>query len=167
MQDLRDSGIAVLAPKKNKISASDVFFLNEALAEAEKAGRFGEVPVGAVIVRNGEVIVRTHNLKEANRNVTAHAELLAIDEACTLLGDWRLTDCELFTTLEPCPMCAGAILHARLKRVVFGAKDIKWGAAGSVVHLFDKPYFNHRTEAVHAANERCAKILSQFFRELR
>ncbi|NQY74663.1 MAG: nucleoside deaminase, partial [Candidatus Margulisbacteria bacterium] len=122
----------------------DRAYMKLALEEASKAASLGEVPVGVVIVRDGTVIARAHNTKEHQKDVTGHAEIEAIKKAQTHLSDWRLSDCELYTTLEPCPMCAGAILHARIKRLAFGAKDPKWGAVGSVIDLLTEPLFNHK-----------------------
>ena len=114
----------------------DLMFMQQALVLAEQAAALGEVPVGAVIVRDGQVIASGFNRRETGHSATAHAELSAIEEACRMLGRWRLSDCTLYVTLEPCPMCAGAIINSRLKRVVYGAKDEKAGACGSVVDLF-------------------------------
>ena len=117
----------------------DSEFMKFALDEAKKAEQLGEVPVGAVVVCNGEVISRAHNLRETNRMATAHAELLAVEEACRKLGTRRLSDCTLYVTLEPCPMCAGALVSARIGRIVFGAKDPRMGACGSLLNLFAYP----------------------------
>ncbi|MEG1070063.1 MAG: nucleoside deaminase, partial [Ruthenibacterium sp.] len=122
---------------------TDLELMRLALCEAEKAAACGEVPVGAVVAMNGTVIAAAHNTRESEKNATHHAELLAIDAACKALNGWRLWQCELFVTLEPCPMCAGAIVNSRIKRVVFGAKDAKAGCCGSVTDLFALP-FNHR-----------------------
>lgn len=142
-------------------------YMREALALARQAADEGEVPVGAVVVRDGRVVGRGRNRRERGKNALAHAELEAIDEACRTLGGWRLFDCDLYVTLEPCPMCAGAIINARIAHVYYGAADPKAGSCGSVVSLFDLPY-NHRpalTGGVLA--DECAAILSAFFRELR
>lgn len=138
-----------------------------ALDEAEKAARLGEVPVGAVIVRNGEVISASKNNREETSDATGHAEILAIRDACEALGTWRLEDCELYVTLEPCPMCMGAIINSRIKRIVFGAKDAKAGACGSVINLNNYP-FNHKPDIVSGImNAECAELLSDFFKEIR
>lgn len=121
----------------------DITLMRLALAEAEKAAVLGEVPVGAVVAKDGEPVAVAHNTRETGKNATHHAELLAIDAACQALGGWRLWQCELFVTLEPCPMCAGAIVNSRIKRVVYGARDAKAGCCGSVTDLFALP-FNHR-----------------------
>ncbi len=142
-------------------------FLTLALEEARKAKQQDEVPVGAVMVRNGVVIAAAHNQKEINHNVFGHAEMLVIQKAVENLGDWRLTDCVLYSTLEPCPMCAGALLHARIKKVVFGAKDLKWGAAGSIIDILTPKLFNHQTEAVYHPMEACGAWIRDFFREKR
>ncbi len=145
----------------------DQLFMKEALLEAQKAFLLDEVPIGAVIVQDGIVIARGHNLRETGKNAAAHAELLAINEACSSLGGWRLPRCTLYVTLEPCPMCAGAMINARIDRVVFGAYDPKAGSCGSLVNLFDLPY-NHRPFCEGGVLEtECAGILSEFFRQLR
>ncbi|RDV84596.1 tRNA adenosine(34) deaminase TadA [Ammonifex thiophilus] len=143
-------------------------FMREALGEAEKAYALGEVPVGAVAVLNGEIIGRGHNLRETLKDATAHAEILALREAAKKIGDWRLEEVTLYTTLEPCPMCAGALIQFRVKRVVFGAFDPKAGAAGSVVDLLRDPRFNHQVEVVGGVlAEESGALLRRFFQELR
>jgi tRNA(adenine34) deaminase len=143
------------------------FFMSEALKEAEKAGRKGEVPVGAVIVCNGKIIARGHNLRETKKTALAHAELIAIKKACKKLGGWRLWLCELYVTLEPCPMCAGAIMNARIPKVYIGASDPKAGAMGSVFDLFEFPV-NHKPQVIKGLlGEACAKELKKFFKALR
>lgn len=143
---------------------SDEFFMGEALRQARKAFAAEEVPVGAVIVREGEILARASNQVETLRDATAHAEMLAITQAANALGDWRLTDCDLYVTKEPCPMCAGAIVHARLRRVVFGCSDARGGAAGSLLNLLQMPQLNHRCDIareVRAAES--ASLLKEFF----
>lgn len=138
-----------------------------ALEQAARAAELGEVPVGAVIVRDGQVIAQACNRRETDKNALAHAELLAIDEACRKLGGWRLFGATLFVTLEPCPMCTGAIINSRIDRVVYGARDAKAGSCGSVVDLTGFPY-NHKPELVGGVlAEECAGILSSFFKKLR
>lgn len=145
----------------------DTALMRLALEEAKRAAAQGEVPVGAVVVRDGQVVAAAHNTRESEKNATHHAELLAIDEACRKLGGWRLWQCELFVTLEPCPMCAGAIVNSRIKRVVYGAKDAKAGCCGSVVDLFALP-FNHRPLVEGGLlEEECAALLAEFFERLR
>lgn len=145
----------------------DEEFMLEALAEAQKSYEIGEVPVGAVVVKDGEIVGRGHNLRETDKNALHHAELIAIDEACTKLGGWRLWQCDLYVTLEPCPMCTGAIINSRIKRVVFGAFDKKAGSCASVINLFELPY-NHKPELISGVMENeCAELLSRFFKELR
>ncbi len=145
----------------------DLALMRLALAEAEKAAALGEVPVGAVVAKDGEVVAAAHNTRETEKNATHHAELLAIDAACKRLGGWRLWQCELFVTLEPCPMCAGAIVNSRLKRVVYGAKDAKAGCCGSVTDLFALP-FNHRPVIEQGLlAEESQALLARFFEELR
>ncbi len=142
---------------------TDTEYMKAALAEAKKAALAGEAPIGAVIVRDGEIISRAHNTRENDKNAICHAEIIAIDEACRRLGGWRLTGCELFVTLEPCPMCAGAIVNSRIKRVVFGAKDAKAGAFGSVLNLNSYP-LNHKPDVVSGVLEgECAALLGDFF----
>ncbi len=141
--------------------------MREALRLAAQAAEEGEVPVGAVVARQGRIVGRGRNRRERGRNALAHAELEAIDEACRTLGGWRLFGCELYVTLEPCPMCAGAIINARLDKVVFGAADPKAGSCGSVVDLFALPY-NHRPACEGGfLREECAAQLTGFFRSLR
>ena len=146
---------------------SDEYFMREALKEAYKAADIDEVPVGAVLVKDGQILATAHNQKESCHDATAHAELLALQEAMKVLGDWRLNGTTLYSTLEPCPMCASAMLHARIDRVVYGAKDPKWGAAGSVIQLCDTPLFNHKLTITYVEMPACANILTAFFREIR
>lgn len=146
---------------------TDSFFMQEALLEAEQAAREGEVPVGAVVVKDGQIIARAHNRRESDKNALAHAELLAIDQACKALGGWRLWQCELFVTLEPCPMCTGAIINSRIKRLVYGAQDAKAGCAESVVNLFDYP-FNHQPIVQSGVlAQQSTALLQAFFSSLR
>ena len=146
---------------------TDTELMRAALEEAALAAAAGEVPVGAVVARDGEIIARAHNARENGKNATYHAELLAIDAACKTLGGWRLWQCELFVTLEPCPMCAGAIINSRLKRVVYAAKDPKAGCCGSVTDLFALP-FNHRPVVEQGLlAEDAQALLQRFFTALR
>ena len=142
---------------------NDLKYMNLALDEAKKAFDEGEVPVGAIIVKGDEIISVAHNNREATNDATGHAETIAIRKACEIIGSWRLEECELYVTLEPCPMCMGAIINSRIKRVIFGAKDAKAGACGSVIDLTAYP-FNHKPaiECGVMKNE-CASILSDFF----
>lgn len=138
------------------------------MAEARKAERIGEVPIGAVIVKNGQIIGRGHNLRETSLDPTAHAEMIAIREASALLGAWRLLECTLYVTLEPCPMCAGAIVQSRIPTVVYSTPDPKAGCAGTLMNLLQEERFNHRVELVEGVlREECAEMLSGFFRSLR
>lgn len=149
------------------MSTQDLQFMALALAQAREAARQDEVPVGAVIVRDGAVIAQGYNLRERARNALMHAELVAIDNACKSLDAWRLAGCDLYVTLEPCPMCCGAIINARIRRVVFGAYDPKAGCCGSMLNLFEYP-FNHMPEVLGGvAQEECAAILSEFFQAKR
>lgn len=138
-----------------------------ALDEARKAAEKGEVPVGAVIVRNGEVIVSSHNLRETTHDATAHAETLAVREACKKLGGWHLTDCTLYVTLEPCPMCAGAIINSCIDKVVFGAYDNRDGSFGSVTNLSSFPYSRHPEVVGGILEDECKALLSDFFKNIR
>jgi tRNA(adenine34) deaminase len=145
----------------------DARFMEEALALAREAAAEGEVPVGAVVVRDGRIVGRGRNRREQSKNALSHAELEAIDDACRTLGGWRLWDCTLYVTLEPCPMCAGAILNARLQRVVFGACDPKAGSLLSVQRMFDLPY-NHKPQIESGfMQEECAAVLRDFFADMR
>lgn len=146
---------------------NDDFFMEKALELARKAADEGEVPVGAVVVINGEIVGTGRNRREKDRNALAHAELEAIDEACRRLGGWRLWQCDMYVTLEPCPMCTGAIINSRIKRLVYGASDKKAGSCGSIVDLFSLPY-NHKPEVVSGVKgDECSAILSDFFKRLR
>ncbi|MGY4789128.1 tRNA adenosine(34) deaminase TadA [Bacillus sp. OHL2] len=146
----------------------DEKFMQEAISEALKAEQIGEVPIGAIIVVDGQIVSRAHNLRESEQRSIAHAELLAIDEACKATGSWRLEDAVLYVTLEPCPMCAGAIVLSRVKKVVFGAYDPKGGCAGTLMNLLDDERFNHQSEVIGGVLEnQCGELLSQFFRNLR
>ncbi|MDO5396453.1 MAG: nucleoside deaminase [bacterium] len=143
-------------------------FMREAIKQAKKAAKLGETPIGAVLVRNGEIISRGYNKREIKKNALLHAECIAIDRACRKLGGWRLPGCELYVTLEPCPMCAGAILNARIEKVYFGAYDRKSGCAGSAVNLFGMNLCNYTLEAQGGIMENeCAELLKNFFRQLR
>lgn len=145
------------------LAMRDEKYMRQALALARRAAQMGEVPVGAVVVRGDEVIGAAGNRRECDRRATAHAELLAIEQACEQVGSWRLSDCTLYVTLEPCPMCAGAIVNARVGRVVFGCKDARAGAMGSVLNLPSYP-LNHRPQCAHGICEReCRAVLQEFF----
>jgi len=147
---------------------SDDYFMGEALRQAAKAYEKGEVPVGAVVVRAGRIIARAGNQVETLKDATAHAEMLALTQAESAVGDWRLTDCTLYVTKEPCPMCAGAMVHTRLARVVFGAGDPKAGAAGGALNLLQFPTLNHRCEITSGLRlEECRALLQNFFAEQR
>lgn len=146
----------------------DIFYMKKALARARTAARCGEVPIGAIIIdKDGNIVASGRNMRETRKNALHHAEIIAIDRACKKLGAWRLNDCTLYVTMEPCPMCAGAIVNSRIKRVVFGCYDKKAGAYGSVFNLHEYP-LNHKYEFVGGILEKeCADILSNFFSELR
>ena len=146
----------------------DEKYMKEALKQAKKAYAIDEVPIGCVIVQNGKIIARGYNRRNTDKNTLAHAELAAIKKASKKTGDWRLEDCEMFVTLEPCQMCAGAIVQSRMKRVVIACMNQKSGCAGSVLNLLQMQQFNHQVEITYGVlEEDCSKMLSQFFRELR
>ena len=147
---------------------NDEFYMKCAIEEAKKAGQLGEVPIGAVIVKDNEIIARAHNLREILQQPTAHAEHLAIERAAEVVGSWRLEDCTLYVTLEPCVMCAGTIVMSRIPRVVYGAMDPKRGCSGSLMDLLQQPQFNHRAIVEHGVlEETCGNLLRHFFRDLR
>lgn len=142
--------------------------MKEALKEAEKALEKDEVPVGAVIVKNDKIIARAHNIKEQKQDGTMHAEIIAIKKAAKKLNNWRLIDCEMYVTLEPCTMCAGAIISSRIKKVYIGTNDPKAGAVGSVLNVFEDYIFNHKVEyEKNILEEECRNILKEFFKKLR
>jgi tRNA(adenine34) deaminase len=146
----------------------DEYFMCEALRLANKAAVAGEVPIGAIVVRAGKIIGRAYNQIELLKDATAHAEMLALTQAEAAVGDWRLTDCDLYVTKEPCAMCAGALIHTRIRRVIFGCTDPSAGAAGSVINLLQMPGFNHRCDiASGVMQNECAAILRDFFRKRR
>ena len=147
---------------------TDHFYMGEALRQAKKAYAKAEVPVGAVIVRNGEIIARSWNQVETLKDATAHAEMLSLTQAQSHTEDWRLTDCDLYVTKEPCPMCAGAIVHCRIRRVIFGCPDAKGGAAGGFINLLQAPNLNHRSEVTpNILGTECLALLQSFFAERR
>lgn len=146
----------------------DTVYMELAIKEALKAKAIGEVPIGAVIVHNDEIVGSGYNLRESEQRSIAHAEMIAIDQACASTGTWRLEDSTLYVTLEPCPMCAGAIVLSRVKRVVYGAADPKGGCAGTLMNLLDEKRFNHQVEVTKGVLEdECGNMLSDFFRDLR
>jgi tRNA(adenine34) deaminase len=147
---------------------NDEYLMREALRQAQKAYDANEVPVGAVVVRAGKIIARAYNQVELLKDATAHAEMLALTQAEAAVGDWRLTDCDLYVTKEPCLMCAGALVHTRIRRVVFGCTDPTGGAAGSVINLLQMPTLNHRCDIGSGVlQDECAAILQNFFRKRR
>jgi tRNA(adenine34) deaminase len=148
--------------------STDEDYMREAITEARKAEEKAEVPIGAIIVLDGKIIARAHNLREYEQNAIAHAELLAIDQACKEIGSWRLENAELYVTLEPCPMCSGAIILSRIKRVIYGAADPKGGCAGTLMNLLQDDRFNHKSEITSGVlEEECGSMLSSFFKGLR
>ena len=147
---------------------NDEYFMREALRQALKGSKAGEVPVGAAVVREGKIIARAHNQVELLKDATAHAEMLVLTQAEEAVGDWRLTDCDLYVTKEPCAMCAGALVHTRIRRVIFGCADPAAGAAGSVINLVQMPGLNHRCDiASGVLQNECSAILRDFFRKRR
>ncbi len=143
-------------------------YMKEAIRQAHKAWKLGEVPIGCVIVRDGKIIARGYNRRNTDKNTLAHAELQAIRKASRAAGDWRLEDCTIYVTLEPCQMCAGAIVQARIPRLVIGSRNPKAGCAGSVLNLLQVPAFNHQVEITEGVlEEECSSMLTNFFRDLR
>ncbi|HOA81834.1 MAG TPA: tRNA adenosine(34) deaminase TadA [Defluviitaleaceae bacterium] len=146
----------------------DVAFMQEALSLAKKAKDLDEVPIGAVIVFNDKIIAKGYNQRNTKKNPLAHAEIQAIEEAAKVIGDWRLEGCSIYVTLEPCPMCAGAIVQARIDKIIFGTRNPKAGCGGSIINILDEPKFNHQVEIVEGiCQEECSKILKDFFAEMR
>ena len=142
--------------------------MKEALKQAKKGAAAGEVPIGCVIVKDGKIIARGYNRRKADKNTLSHAELTAIKKACKYVGDWRLEGCTMYVTLEPCQMCAGALVQSRIDRVVIGCKNPKAGCAGSIINLLQMKEFNHQVPAVYGVlEEECSEILKTFFRGLR
>ncbi len=147
---------------------SDPYFMSEALRQALRAYQAQEVPIGAVVVSEGKIIARAYNQVEMLKDATAHAEMLALTQAAAAVGDWRLTNCDLFVTKEPCPMCAGALVHVRMRRVIFGCADPRGGAAGGLLNLLQNPSLNHQCDIVAGVlREDCANLLQSFFRAKR
>ena len=143
-------------------------YMKEAIRQAKKAAALKEVPIGCVIVHDGKIIARGYNRRTVDKNVLAHAEIIAMRKACRIIGDWRLEDCTMYVTLEPCQMCAGAIVQSRMKKVVIGCMNPKAGCAGSVLNLLQMQEFNHQVELERGVlEEACSEILSRFFKELR
>lgn len=147
---------------------ADETYMKEAIRQAKKAGALNEVPIGCVIVYQSKIIARGYNRRIIDKNVLAHAEITAIRKACRVIGDWRLEDCTMYVTLEPCPMCAGAIVQARIPRVSIGCTNKKAGCAGSVLDLFHEEGFNHQVETEFGVlGEQCSQMLTSFFKQLR
>lgn len=146
----------------------ETYFMKEAYKEAVKAYKKGEVPIGAVIVKDGIIISRAHNERELKQDATLHAEMTCIRKACKKLNSWRLNDCDMYVTLEPCPMCAGALIQARIRKLYIGAMDPKGGAVGSVIDILAENKFNHKVEVAYGImEEECSAILKEFFKNLR
>ena len=156
-----------MARKKQELSR-DEFYMKEAIRQAKKAEKLMEVPIGCVIVYQDKIIARGYNKRNLKKTTLAHAEIIAIAKAGKVVGDWRLEDCTMYITLEPCQMCAGAIVQARMKRVVIGSRNAKAGCAGSVLNLLQEERFNHQVELTEGVlEEECSAMLSDFFKELR
>ena len=150
------------------VSPEDMRYMKEAIRQAKKAAALGDVPIGCVIVYQNKIIGRGYNRRMADKTVLAHAEILAMKKACKKMGDWRLEDCTMYVTLEPCPMCAGAIVQARIPRVVIGCMNPKAGCAGSVLDMLHEDGFNHQVQTdINVCREECSGMLSQFFKDLR
>jgi len=165
----RDAVIATTSPTARKDrSMNDEIFMKKAIEEAKKAFAEGEVPVGCIIVSDGKIIARSHNRRHAKKSVIDHAEIKAIEKASRKLNRWILDDCDLYSTLEPCMMCSGAIIQARIRRLVFAAKEPKFGCAGSLTNVFSDIVFNHNVEVVKGVlEEESSTLLKQFFQNLR
>ena len=162
--------LAALAAEEAARAArrADEAFMKEAVRQAKKAAAIGDVPIGCVIVKEGRIISRGYNRRNADKTVLSHAEITAIKRACKKEGDWRLEDCTMYVTLEPCPMCAGAIVQARIPRVVIGCMNPKAGCAGSVLDMLHEEGFNHQVQTdINVCREECSGMLSQFFKDLR
>ena len=146
----------------------DRYYMQLALEEARKAAELGEIPIGAVLVHDGEVVCRAHNMRETWQSATAHAEVIVIEEACKKLARWRLSGCTLYVTVEPCPMCSGAIVNSRIDRVVYGCPDVKAGGAESIFNIITNPNLNHCAEVVSGVcEEECAGVMKEFFKRRR
>ena len=144
------------------------YYMMEALAEAKKAFALGEVPIGAVMVRKGEIIARGYNLRNSAKNTLCHAEIDVINKSAKVVGDWRLEDCILYVTVEPCPMCAGAIVQSRIPKVVFGTRNNKAGCAGSILNILQEPRFNHQVEIEeNVLQQECSELMKEFFKNFR
>lgn len=166
---IRDNEKSVLEENiENSLSEEDNGYMELALEEAKKAFELDETPIGAIIVYEGQVIGRGCNRRNTDKNALAHAEILAIDQACEHMGDWRLEECTIYITLEPCPMCAGAIVQARIPRVVYGASSPKAGFGGSVLNILQMENLNHRCEVIRGvAEEKSSQILKKYFKQMR
>ena len=162
--------LAALAAEEQRLKQRqrDEEFMKEALRQAQKAAAIGDVPIGCVIVRGDKIIARGYNRRNADKSVLSHAEIISIKKACKKIGDWRLEDCTMYVTLEPCPMCAGAIVQARIPRIAVGCMNPKAGCAGSVLDMLHVPGFNHQSEVTEGVLEQeCSKLMSDFFQSLR
>ena len=146
----------------------DEFYMTQALKEAKRGYELGEVPIGCVITKDGTIIARATNERVTRGNALYHAEIIAINQACEAIGDWRLEECRLYVTVEPCPMCAGAIVQARIPVVIYGAKNPKAGCVGSILNILEEPRFNHQAQVVNGVlEEECGNIMKDFFQRFR
>ena len=165
---MEKKGIGYNDIQKENISEEDIKYMKEAIKQAKKAGKLMEVPIGCVIVYEGKIIARGYNRRNTDKTTLGHAEITAIKRASKVINDWRLEDCTMYVTLEPCQMCAGAIVQARIPKVVIGSMNPKAGCAGSILNLLDMAQFNHRCEVVRdVLKEECSDMLTTFFKELR
>ena len=158
----------MIAEESIMLAEEHLFFMEEAIKEAEKAAALGEVPIGAVVVCDGQIVGRGHNLRERDHDPTAHAEICALRQAGQTLGSWRLANCTLYVTMEPCSMCCGALINSRIDTVVYGASEPKFGSAGSQLNLLQFPGFNHNVPIVGPIDQqRCSQLMKDFFSQLR
>ncbi|MDD6035788.1 MAG: tRNA adenosine(34) deaminase TadA [Lachnospiraceae bacterium] len=167
-QEKEAKNAEALSEKRRQQEQEDIRFMREAIRQAKKAGKLSEVPIGCVLVHDGEIVARGYNRRNTDKTTLAHAEIAVIRKASRVFGDWRLENCTLYVTLEPCPMCAGAIVQARIPRVVAGCMNPKAGCAGSVLNILDTPGLNHRVKFEKGVLEKeCSELLRDFFRGLR
>lgn len=157
-----------IAAENSEVEKEHIHYMKEAIKQAKKAARIGEVPIGCVIVYEGKIIARGYNRRVTDKSTLSHAEINAIKKATKVIGDWRLEDCTLYVTLEPCQMCAGAIVQARIPTAVIGCMNAKAGCAGSIINLLNEPRFNHQVDTIYSImEEECSQMLTDFFRSLR
>ena len=168
IENIENNEELIMQEEKDETTLKHEFYMREALKESQEAMNSGEVPIGCVIVYNDEIIGRGHNLRNSKKNPLCHAEISAINQAADFMGDWRLEECTLYVTVEPCPMCAGAIVQARIPTVVFGTRNVKAGCAGSILNILDEPRFNHQVEIIEGILQKdCAAPMGEFFKRFR